>query len=133
MKSKRYFVNVVGATVVVFFNAMNVYALSSYQEQKIRAAQQRQRDVVERNKETIQNRLQGGICDNHLVDIFYPSTNSNQIVTHDQSSAQQQQIKKQELDNKQKIEQSKRAAENLKRMQDQRMRMMQTSAARRRW
>ena len=133
MKSKRYFVNVVGATVVVFFNAMNVYALSSYQEQKIRAAQQRQRDVVERNKETIQNRLQGGICDNHLVDIFHPSTNSNQIFIHDQSNAQQQQIKKQELDNKQKIEQSKRAAENLKRMQDQRMRMMQTSAARRRW
>ena len=133
MKSKRYFVNVVGATVVVFFNAMNVYALSSYQEQKIRAAQQRQRDVVERNKETIQNRLQGGICDSHLVDIFHPSTNSNQMVAHDQGNAQQQQIKKQELDNKQKIEQSKRAAENLKRMQDQRMRMMQTSAARRRW
>ena len=125
MRMKKIWVHFGWTTVVVFY-AVNGYAQSSLDEQKIREIQIQQQDIVQKNKQTIQTRQHEGGWTNKLLNIFnFHAQNSHASSTQDNS---REKVKQLQADNQRKIEQAKAAAENAKRMQEQRLQMMQNSS-----
>ena len=129
MKVKKLWTNLFALGVVVFLNSVNGYAQSSLAEQKIRATQIQQQDAIQKNKQTIQLRQQGKSWTNRLLNVFNLGDRSHQSGNSSDSAIQK--TKQLQADNQRKIEQAKIAAENAKRMQEQRLQMMRNSSSNR--
>ena len=125
MRMKKSWVHLGFVTVVIFYSG-NGYAQTSLNEQKIREMQIQQQDIVQKNKQTIQTRQHEGGWTNKLLNIFnFHAQNSRTNSAQDNSS---EKVKQLQADNQRKIEQAKASAENAKRMQEQRLQMMQNSS-----